>query len=107
MGCAVSSGIQPDDAVWAASGALGSGGVADAPALRNQRVAARAEQKHRREPEPEPELELPALPRIAMADLQEVRLLGVGAFGSVSLVRHRGSGKTYGAFASAAATDAS
>ena len=94
MGCAASSGIQPDDGAWAASGALGSGGIADAPSMR------KPQQLRRPEPEPEPEPELPPrLPRVLLADLEELKLLGVGAFGSVSLVRHRATGKTYGAFA--------
>jgi hypothetical protein len=92
MGCAASSGAAPPaDAAWAATGALGSDGrAADAPLLRRSRPLP-AEP----EPEPEPELE-PAEPQIALGDLEQLCLLGVGSFGVVSLVRHRHSGKTFG-----------
>ena len=47
--------------------------------------------------EPEPELEpRSSASQIALGDLEELCILGVGSFGVVSLVRHRPDGKTYG-----------
>lgn len=88
MGCAVST--PHDDATWAATGALGSTGrVVDAPSLRLPPVAPKPE------PELEPEHGSVASP-IALSDLDELRILGVGSFGVVTLVRHRPDGKIYG-----------
>ena len=91
MGCAASSGAAPNDA-WVATGALGTGAVVAAPALSRT-----GPQGAVREPQPEPEPEPRSLQaQIALADLEELCILGVGSFGVVTLVRHRPDGKTYG-----------
>ena len=91
MGCGASSGVAPHEAAWAATGALCSTGQAvDAPSLNRIRPLPVAT-----EPEPEPEPSSPAS-QIALGDLEELCILGVGSFGEVSLVRHRLDGRTYG-----------
>ena len=85
MGCAASSGAPPDDA-WAAAAAVDGSALGVAPL------------KWGAQPEPEPEpAPAPQLSgaTIALADLEEVRILGVGSFGAVTLVRCRGDGRTY------------